>query len=141
MMVPGPIGNNHDLLGPGRHHRVGPGGAAIQAMGNININIPKQNHAPSTPTGDLLGFETQQPQQSQEHVMNANQVTVSITTSGDTAPSIAGIGKISAQSSGNVNAKLAQPKRKVIYVPTYSCNGGLDTKVSYSLVSEVISIK
>ena len=141
MMVPGPIGNNNDLLGPGRHHRVGPGGAAIQAMGNIDTNIPKQNHAPSTPTGDLLGFETEQPQQSQEHVMNANQVTVSITTSGDTAPSIAGIGKISAQSGGNVNAKLAQQKRKVIYVQTYSCNGGLDTKVSYSLVSEVISIE
>ena len=87
--------------------------------------------APST--GDLLGFDTQQTQpQSQQlqhqQVINANHATVSIvtTSSGVVAPNIAGLGKIEP-SAQKENAQL-KPKRKEIYVPTYSCNGGLDTK-------------
>lgn len=81
---------------------------------------------------DLLGFggpqqPQQQHQQSQQQVINATHATVSITTS---APAIAGLGKIES-SARNDNNPLEKPKRKTIYVPTYSCNGGLDTKFNH----------
>ena len=114
----------------------------------------------ATPTEDLLGFDvasfpqqqqqqqrqhqqqqlfpTQNPslqqQQPQQQVFNAAQATISITTMNSAAPSIAGLGKIepsSARNNSNMEQQqIMKPKRKVIYVPTYSCNGGLDTKVS-----------
>jgi hypothetical protein len=105
-----------------------------------------------TPTDDLLGFDElsmsphpprsqqqpfqtptqslqqQQQQQPQQQVFNAAQAT--ITTMNTTAPSIAGIGKIEPSSARSNNSEQQmKPKRKVIYVPTYSCNGGFDTKV------------
>ena len=67
------------------------------------------------------------PQQQQPHqtVINAgNGVTLSITT---TAPAIAGLGKIEPSATAN-HAAQRTPKRKVVVVPTYSCNGGLDSK-------------
>lgn len=76
----------------------------------------------------------QQQQQPQQQVFNAAQATISITTMNSAAPSIAGLGKIepsSARNNSNMEQQqIMKPKRKVIYVPTYSCNGGLDTKVS-----------
>lgn len=106
----------------------------------------------STPTDDLLGFgevsmpqqqllqqplvqtQTQSMQQEQPHqqVFNAAQATISITTMNATAPSIVGLGKIEPSSarSSSTEQQIKVAKRKVIYVPTYSCNGGLDTKVS-----------
>jgi hypothetical protein len=86
---------------------------------------------PAPSAGDLLGFDAQQTQpQPQQHqqVINANHATVSIvtTSSGALAPNIAGLGKM-GPSAQKENAQL-KPKRKVIYVPTYSCNGGLDAK-------------
>jgi hypothetical protein len=103
----------------------------------------------STPRDDLLGFDAvptshqQQPfqtanqsrqqQQPQQQVFNASHATVSITAMNTVAaPSIAGLGKIEPSSARNSNSEGQQTKakRKVIYVPTYSCNGGLDTKVS-----------
>ena len=91
--------------------------------------------------GDMLGFDapTQQqqplqPQPPHQQVINATQATVSITTSNAAvAPNIAVLGKIepSAQNTGNTDAQLSQSKRKVIYVPTYSCNGGFDTKFNH----------
>ena len=126
--------NDRNLLGgPGghHHHSMGPGAAAIHAMGQIDTNMVAQQ--PSTPTGDLLGFDAQQQQQPQQQVINANHATVSITTSGTggttAAPAIAGIGKIESSGAQNGN-NSGKPKKKLIYVPTYSCNGGLDTKVS-----------
>jgi hypothetical protein len=101
------------------------------------VASPKQHPAnqPAPSTGDLLGFDAQQTlpsqqqqQQQQQHVINANHATVSIvtTSSGAVAPNIVGLGKIEP-SSQRENSQI-RPKRKVIYVPTYSCNGGLDTK-------------
>ena len=90
---------------------------------------PRQHPQPfQTPTQSLQ----QQQQQPQQQVFNAAQATISITTMNSTAPSIAGIGKIEPSSarSNNSEQQMMKPKRKVIYVPTYSCNGGLDTKVS-----------
>ena len=131
------------MMGPGGRHRnpMGPGATTLHAMGQIDTTVvppPAQQQQtqmivhqqpPAAPaTGDLLGFGDQgQPQQQQ---VSAGQVTVNITTSGGAvAPSIAGIGKIEPGAT-NSNLQNNKPKRKVIYVPTYSCNGGLDTKVS-----------
>ena len=89
---------------------------------------------PATPTGDLLGFGgPQQQQQPQQQVINATHATVSITTNAAdiSAPSIAGLGKIESTAQHDNNA-LSKPKKKIIHVPTYSCNGGLDTKVCVS---------
>ena len=80
-------------------------------------------------TEDLLGFDSSQQHQEQQQQQSviATNATVSITTS-SIAPNIAGLGKIEPSTQDdNINSQL-QPKRKVIYVPTYSCNGGLDTK-------------
>jgi hypothetical protein len=108
------------------------------------------------PTGDLLGFDAPSPMphhhqqqhhqqqhqpllphtpprlQQQQQVFNATQATISITTtSTSAAPAIAGLGKIAPSAPRNATIdEQTKPKRKVIYVPTYSCNGGLDTKVS-----------
>mmetsp|Transcript_53937 Transcript_53937/g.114593 ORF Transcript_53937/g.114593 Transcript_53937/m.114593 type:complete len:264 (-) Transcript_53937:260-1051(-) len=140
MMVPA---NDRDLLGPGggrRHHSMGggPGTAAIHAIGRIDAN--SRNAAPSRrqgqhqhPTEDLLGFAaspSSPPQQyEQQQVIEANHATVSITTTSGAAPSIAGIGKIeTSRESNNLRKK---PKRKAIVVPTYSCNGGFDTKFNH----------
>ena len=84
------------------------------------------------PTGDLLGVEAlspppPQPATAPAQVINAQQATVSITTSG-TAPGIAGIGKIAPSSPRRADAS-EKPRRKVVVVPTYSCSGGFDTKV------------
>ena len=79
-------------------------------------------------TEDLLGFDSSKQQQQSVIATNA---TVSITTSPSIAPNIVGLGKIEPSTQGdNINSQL-QPKRKVIYVPTYSCNGGLDTKFNH----------
>ena len=105
----------------------------------------------STPTDDLLGFDavptphqqqqfqtanqSRQQQQPQQQVFNAAQATISITAMNTVAaPSIAGLGKIEPSSARNssMEGQQIKAKRKVIYVPTYSCNGGLDTKVSYA---------
>mmetsp|Transcript_20627 Transcript_20627/g.44806 ORF Transcript_20627/g.44806 Transcript_20627/m.44806 type:complete len:254 (+) Transcript_20627:109-870(+) len=129
MMIP--ANNNRDLLGPDRHHNaIGPGAAA---MGQIDTN-PVVQAQPATPTGDLLGFnappQQQHQQPSQQQVINATHATVSITTTGASAPSIAGIGRIEPSAQNNNNGQN-KPKRKTIYVPTYSCNGGLDTKFNH----------
>ncbi|EJK58583.1 hypothetical protein THAOC_21284 [Thalassiosira oceanica] len=103
MMVPA-----DDLLGPNGH-------------GQTHIG-QQQQQAP-----DLLGgFSGAVPQQQpNQTVINAgNGVTLSITT---TAPAIAGLGKIEPSAAVN-QAAQRKPKRKVVVVPTYSCNGGLDSK-------------
>mmetsp|Transcript_1429 Transcript_1429/g.3084 ORF Transcript_1429/g.3084 Transcript_1429/m.3084 type:complete len:232 (-) Transcript_1429:423-1118(-) len=103
MMVPA-----DDLLGPNGH-------------GQTHIG-QQQQQAP-----DLLGgFSGAVPQQQpNQTVINAgNGVTLSITTS---APAIAGLGKIEPSAAVN-QAAQRKPKRKVVVVPTYSCNGGFDSK-------------
>lgn len=148
-MVPS---NDRDLLGGQGHHSIGPGAAAVHAMGQIDTAIPpppqQQQQPPQQPSsssmiGDLLGFNqpAQQPQQQQQQpqpqVINANHATVSITTSSSgaaVAPSIAGLGKIEPSSAADDPAKnhaRSKPKRKTIYVPTYSCSGGFDTKFNH----------
>jgi len=78
---------------------------------------------------DLFGDAPQQQQQTLHYspprgeTTYINASTVAISTTG--TPTIVGIGKIEPSSGANNNNK---PKRKVIYVPTYSCNGGLDIK-------------
>ena len=106
-------------------------GGFLDWFDGVASQSQQRANQPAPSTGDLLGFDTQQVQpQSQQHqqVINANHATVSIvtTSSGTVAPNIAGLGKIEP-STQKENAQL-KPKRKVIYVPTYSCNGGLDTK-------------
>lgn len=124
MMVPGPVGP-----GPLNRRHPGPGGAAINAMGQIDTNVaPHQS-----PAEDLLGFDAphEQPQLQEQHqVINANHATVSITTTAGAAPEIVGLGKIAPSTQNENGGQTNKAKRKVIYVPTYSCNGGLDTKVS-----------
>jgi hypothetical protein len=92
-----------------------------------------QSQQPTVLSANLLGIDESpqlmQPRQNQQQVINANHATVSIVTSGAIAPNIAGLGKI-APSSPNMtqrtNELKSKPKR--IYVPAYSCNGGMDTK-------------
>lgn len=98
------------------------------------------NQQARSTTGDLLGYDVEQTQspshqhqhqpQQQQHVINANHATVSIVTSssGAIAPSIVGLGKIGPSTYNKDGGAQTRPRRKVIYVPTYSCNGGLDTK-------------
>ena len=77
-------------------------------------------------SANLLGIDESpqlQPQQNQQ-VINANHATVSIVTSGAVAPNIVGLGKITP----NMLTQTNKPKTKRIYVPAYSCNGGMDTK-------------
>jgi len=102
-MVPA---DNSDLLGP-NHDR---------------LPFNGQQQAP-----DLLGgFSGAQQQQPNQTVINAgNGVTLSITT---TAPAIAGLGRIETSAANANQAAQREPKRKVVVVPTYSCNGGLDSK-------------
>lgn len=79
-------------------------------------------------SANLLGIDESpqlQPRQNQQQVINANHATVSIITS-PVAPRIAGLGKITP-SSPNMK-QPNKPKTKRIYVPAYSCNGGMDTK-------------
>ena len=120
------------------HHSVGPGGAALRAMGQIDCTEMARSAPPDST--DLLGFQDS-PQQ-QEHTQHLqyspsrgettyiNASTVAISTSG--TPTIVGLGKIepsaAANNANNNNYSNNKPKRKVIFVPTYSCNGGLDTK-------------
>jgi len=127
-----------DVLGGPRerryhHNSVGPGGVALHAMGQIDTQIvPTQN----TETGDLLGFGSppEQQQQQQQQMMYHQSAppgeTTVISISSSTAPTIVGLGKIEPSVGNNTNNNYNnnKPKRKVIYVPTYSCNGGLDTK-------------
>ena len=128
---------------PRHHHSVGPGGVALHAMGQIDTQIvpaqQQQQQQPVMNTGDLLGFgfpqqhQQPQPQPQQQQQISApqgettfiNASTVAISTS--STPTIVGLGKIepSAAATNNNNNKS---KRKIIHVPTYSCNGGLDTK-------------
>lgn len=61
-----------------------------------------------------------------QQVINANHATVSIITSGPVAPHIAGLGKITPSSPNMTQTN--KPNTKRIYVPAYSCNGGMDTK-------------
>ena len=88
-------------------------------------------------TTDLLGFGDSSPQPLQptrtQHLEYSptrgdttyiNASTVAISTSG--TPTIVGLGKIEPSAARVDNSN--KPKRKVIIVPTYSCNGGLDTK-------------
>ena len=113
-MVPA---NNSDLLGP-NHDR---------------LPFNGQQQAP-----DLLGgfSGAQQQQQPNQTVINAgNGVTLSITT---TAPAIAGLGRIETSAANANQAAQREPKRKVVVVPTYSCNGGLDSKFSECLRSCVL---
>lgn len=92
-------------------------------MGWHSTNVAQQQQqAQQLPTEDLLGF-TASSQQYQEGVANANQNQT--TNNLGAAPAIAGIGRI--EPSENVVQK--NPKRKVVLVPTYSCNGGFDSKV------------
>ena len=135
-LLGGPSGQRH-------HHSVGPGGVALNAMGLIDCT--ELDRAPDNVQAnsfDLLGGDTpqqqQQQQQQQQHLNYSpsrgettyiNASTVSITQS--SAPTIVGLGKIepsAANNANNNNNNNNKPKRKVIYVPTYSCNGGLDTK-------------
>lgn len=126
-----------DVLGGPRerhniHNSVGPGGVALHAMGQIDTQIvPTQQQ--NTETGDLLGFGTppeQQQQQMMYHQSAPPGETTVISISSSTAPTIVGLGKIEPSVGNNTNNNYNnnKPKRKVIYVPTYSCNGGLDTK-------------
>jgi hypothetical protein len=91
-----------------------------------------QSQQPTVLSANLLGIDESpqlmQPRQNQQHVINANHATVSIVTSGAIAPNIAGLGKI-APSSPNMTQRTNEPKSKPkqIYVPAYSCNGGMDT--------------
>jgi len=119
-----------DVLGGPRerryhHNSVGPGGVALHAMGQIETQ--QQN----TETGDLLGFGSPPEQQQMLYHQSAppGETTV-ISISSSTAPTIVGLGKIEPSVGNNTNNNYNnnKPKRKVIYVPTYSCNGGLDTK-------------
>jgi len=130
MMVP--VNNDQDLLGRdyGHNHSIGP---------RVDTNIPQQRQThPSTPTEDLLGIDGapqmemepspgRRQRQQQQQVINATHATVSITTSA--APAIAGLGKIESTAQG-INGQN-KPKRKAIHVPTYACNGGLDTKFNH----------
>ena len=88
-------------------------------------------------TTDLLGFgdshQQGQPATNTQHLEYSptrgdttyiNASTVAISTSG--TPTIVGLGKIEPSAARVDNSN--KPKRKVIIVPTYSCNGGLDTK-------------
>ncbi|KAL3816504.1 hypothetical protein ACHAXA_011309 [Cyclostephanos tholiformis] len=115
-------------------------GGLLDSLGWFDSVSPQnQEHAnmPAPSTNDLLGFDAHQmqpqprpqpQQQQQQHVINANHATVSIvtTSSGEIAPSIVGLGKI--EPSAHKDGAQMKPKRKIILVPTYSCNAGLDTK-------------
>eukprot|EP00569_Conticribra_weissflogii_P019842 CAMPEP_0171427574 /NCGR_PEP_ID=MMETSP0881-20121228/4704_1 /TAXON_ID=67004 /ORGANISM="Thalassiosira weissflogii, Strain CCMP1336" /LENGTH=264 /DNA_ID=CAMNT_0011947269 /DNA_START=16 /DNA_END=806 /DNA_ORIENTATION=- len=65
-------------------------------------------------------------------LINASHATVQITTTSANAPSLPGLGKIeSTKTNSNLNNSLAittTSRRKIVHIPTYSCNGGLDTK-------------
>ncbi|KAL7470241.1 hypothetical protein ACHAXS_010478, partial [Conticribra weissflogii] len=65
-------------------------------------------------------------------LINATQATVQITTTSSAhAPAIPGLGKISSTKPAidrNDALALTTPRRKIVHIPTYSCNGGLDTK-------------
>ncbi|KAK1736507.1 hypothetical protein QTG54_012529 [Skeletonema marinoi] len=120
------------------HHSVGPGGAALRAMGQIDCTEMARSAPPDST--DLLGFQDspQQQEHTTQHLQYSpsrgettyiNASTVAISTSG--TPTIVGLGKIepsTAAANANNNYSNNKPKRKVIFVPTYSCNGGLDTK-------------
>ena len=112
-------------------------GGFLDSLGWFDGVAPQnEQHANQQVTNDLLGFDAeqtqpqlqQQQQQQQQHVINANHATVSIvtTSSGAIAPSIVGLGKI--EPSAQKDGAQSKPRRKVICVPTYSCNGGLDAK-------------
>ncbi|KAL7531200.1 hypothetical protein ACHAWF_003666 [Thalassiosira exigua] len=130
MMVPMDNNNERDLLG------------SMRDMFNMHENPAvagqqrQQSQAQSAAsTGDLLGLGPP-PQQQQRGVVNANHATevinaehATISISTCTAPTIAGLGKIDPTVRNNNNNNVT--KRKVIRVPTYSCNGGLDTKFNH----------
>ncbi|KAL7492958.1 hypothetical protein ACHAWT_002094 [Skeletonema menzelii] len=122
-------------IGQQRHYHssVGPGGAVLRAMGQIDCN----EVARSPPETDLLGFrDSTQQEQHTQHLQYSplrgettyiNASTVAISTSG--TPTIVGLGKIEPSAAvANTKNNTNKSKRKVIIVPTYSCNGGLDTK-------------
>ena len=128
------------------------GVAPLNPFDNNTQLVPSST---STGYGDLLGFgDDHQPQRQaqaqQVHYRSASppsetatntNATVALTTptfinastvaiSTSSTPTIVGIGKIgpsAANSNGNAYNDN-RPKRKLIYVPEYSCNGGLDTK-------------
>ncbi|KAL7490206.1 hypothetical protein ACHAW6_015974 [Cyclotella cf. meneghiniana] len=120
------------LLGGNHHHSsTGPGATVLHAMGQIDTQISHAN-----PTADFLDSPLFAPPSSQQlsneststTLINATNATVAITTT--SAPNIPGLGKITP--SKNPNPSGNKPKRKVIVVPTYSVNGGLDTKFNSS---------
>jgi len=128
-----PVNNNRDFLELETHHN-SIGGPGTKAMNTTTVQ--QQQQTPGTPTGDLLGYDEAvviQQQQSTQHqqsqVINATQATVSITTTGASAPAIAGIGKIEHNTAQNI--ENTKPKQKTIYIPTYACNGGLDNKFNH----------
>mmetsp|Transcript_5452 Transcript_5452/g.8389 ORF Transcript_5452/g.8389 Transcript_5452/m.8389 type:complete len:288 (+) Transcript_5452:2-865(+) len=109
-----------------------PSGASLRALGQIDCTEMARS---STPETDLLGFGDSPQQQQQQQLQYSpargettyiNTSTVAISTSG--TPTIVGLGKIEPSSATNNNTTNTKPKRKVIIVPTYSCNGGFDTK-------------
>jgi hypothetical protein len=132
----------HDLLGGGNphHHSVGPGTAVLQALGNIGTNIHQQQHPPQSadlldspllaaPTSTTGAPPPHQQQQQQLLIQPNNAQTLITVTTTTTAPEIAGLGRINP--SAQPPSQHA-PKRKVIRIPTYSCNGGLDVKFNPS---------
>lgn len=113
--------NDHDLLG-GHHHYSST--ETDSTMGQFNTNIQQTPAATSTvDLFDSLAPPSHQRQTGPETTLiNATNATVAITT---TAPSIAGLGKITPSTNPN---NTTYTKKKRIIVPTYSVNGGLDIK-------------
>lgn len=115
------------FLGHHHHSSTGPGATVLQAMDQIDTHIEAQQPAaPST----LDLFDSVAPSSpsrqsgAETTLINATNATVAITTT-STAPSIAGLGKITP--SANPSTSKPQQKKRIL-VPTYSVNGGLDIK-------------
>lgn len=105
---------------------LGPGGTVLRAMGQIDTHISPAPAA-SASTFDLFDSlppspPRQQQQQQAETTLIPN-ATVSIT---QTAPNIAGLGKITPSSQPRIQSN--KPAKKRVIIPTYSINGGLDMK-------------
>ena len=111
--------NNHN-----HNSSFGPGGAVLQAMGQIDTHT---NPVPAggASTIDLFDNLPRTPprQQQQAETTLIPNATVSIT---QTAPTIAGLGKITPSSQPHIPSN--KPAKKRIIIPTYSINGGLDMK-------------
>lgn len=129
LLRPSPIGQQQQQR---HYHSVGPGVAALHALGQVDC--ADIDRAPNQNPFDFFGDMPQQPQQQtlqhysppRGETTYINASTVAISTTG--TPTIVGIGKIEPNAIINNNNNNAKPKRKIIHVPTYSCNGGLDIK-------------